>query len=166
MMPRVTGNAARAAAILILSLPAFAAGAGTPAPDFTLTARDGGTVSLAKHRGEVIVLNFWATWCGPCRKEMPLLESIHRRYQERGLTLIGVNVERDPKAADAWLRQTPVTFPIVYDTESKVSQLYKVNGMPSTVFIDRRGNLRRIHQGYKPGDENEYLDQIRKLLRE
>ncbi|HTV49909.1 MAG TPA: TlpA disulfide reductase family protein, partial [Steroidobacteraceae bacterium] len=68
--------------------------------------------------------------------------------------------------AEAWLKQTPVTFPVLFDTKSTVSSLYGVPGMPTTVFIDRKGNVRTLHQGYKPGDENEYLDQIRALIRE
>ena len=77
-----------------------------------------------------------------------------------------MNVEPDSKAADDWLKETPVSFPILYDTESKVSKLYDVQGMPSTVIIDRNGKVRFIHRGYKPGDENEYLDSIRTLIRE
>ncbi len=80
--------------------------------------------------------------------------------------LLGVNVEPDSNAANNWLKQTPVSFPVLYDKESKVSQLYDVAGMPSTVFIDRKGNLRVIHRGYKPGDENEYLDSVKSLIRE
>jgi len=112
------------------------------------------------------MLNFWASWCGPCRQEMPLLDNIYKKYNKMGFTLIGVNVEPDRKSAEAWLKQTPVSFPVLFDTESKVSRLYNVSGMPSTVFIDRKGNLRDLHQGYKPGDENGYLDQIRSLIRE
>jgi peroxiredoxin len=97
---------------------------------------------------------------------MPLLESIYKKYNKLGFTMIGVNVEPDSKAADAWLKETPVSFPILYDRDSKVSKLYDVEGMPSTVIIDRSGKLRKLHRGYKPGDENEYLDSIRALIRE
>ncbi len=112
------------------------------------------------------MLNFWASWCGPCRQEMPLLENIYKKYNKMGFTLIGVNVEPDSKAADDWLKQTPVSFPIIYDKDSTVSKAYDVSGMPSTVIIDRKGNIRVLHRGYKPGDENEYLDSIRTLVRE
>jgi peroxiredoxin len=95
-----------------------------------------------------------------------LLENIYKKYNKLGFTLVGVNVEPDSKAADDWLKQTPVTFPIAYDKESKVSRMYDVAGMPSTVIIDRKGNVRKLHKGYKPGDENEYLDTIRNLVRE
>jgi len=83
-----------------------------------------------------------------------------------GFTMVGVNVEPDSAGAVDWLKATPVTFPILFDTDSKVSKLYAVSGMPSTVIVDRKGNLRYLHRGYKPGDENEYLDQIRALVRE
>ena len=150
-----------------LALPALAADpTGSPAPPFTLGSKAGQSVSLAQYKGQVVMLNFWASWCGPCRQEMPLLESIYRKYNRLGFTLIGVNVEPDSNAANEWLKQTPVSFPILYDKESKVSKMYDVAGMPSTVIIDRSGKVRVLHRGYKPGDENEYLDSIRTLVRE
>jgi peroxiredoxin len=153
------------AAGLLFSLPVIADPAG-PAPPFTLAAKGGSNVSLSQYKGQVVMINFWASWCGPCREEMPLLETIYKKYSKLGFTMIGVNVEPDSKAADEWLKATPVSFPILYDTDSKVSKLYAVAGMPSTVIIDRSGNLRKLHRGYVPGDENEYLDSIRALIRE
>ena len=168
MRHRFASTAARTLAALLLALPVLTANAaGTPAPDFTLKSRDGSEVSLSQFKGKVVMINFWATWCGPCRQEMPLLEEIYKKYNKSGFVLLGVNVEPDSKMAEDWLKkQKPVTFPILYDTESKVTGLYKVNGMPSSVFIDKKGNLRTLHTGYKPGDENEYLTQIRQLIRE
>jgi peroxiredoxin len=157
---------AAVAAALAISLPALAGTTGGPAPAFTLASRAGQDVSLAQYRGQVVMINFWASWCGPCRQEMPLLESIYKKYNRMGFTLLGVNVEPDSNAANEWLKATPVSFPILYDKDSKVSKLYDVAGMPSTVIIDRNGVLRVLHRGYKPGDENEYLDSIRSLIRE
>jgi peroxiredoxin len=157
---------AATAAALALALPALAGSVDAPAPSFSLAARGGQEVSLAQYKGQVVMLNFWASWCGPCRQEMPLLESIYKKYNKMGFTLLGVNVEPDSQAANEWLKQTPVSFPILYDKDSKVSKLYDVAGMPSTVIIDRGGRLRMLHRGYKPGDENEYLDSIRTLIRE
>jgi peroxiredoxin len=154
------------AAALAVTLPALAGSTGGPAPQFTLAARSGQDVSLAQYKGQVVMINFWASWCGPCRQEMPLLESIYKKYNKMGFTLLGVNVEPDSQAANEWLKQTPVSFPILYDKDSKVSKLYDVAGMPSSVIIDRSGKLRVLHRGYKPGDENEYLDSIRTLIRE
>lgn len=140
--------------------------AGAPAPTFQLGSADGKAVDLAGLKGKVVMINFWASWCGPCRKEMPILEQLNRQYRNKGLTLIGVNVEPDSQAAMDWLKATPVSFPILFDTESKVSKLYQVAGMPNTVILDRKGTVRYIHRGYQAGAENEYLDQIRQLIRE
>jgi peroxiredoxin len=168
MKHSIAGLAVRALAALIVALPALAISSSAPAPDFTLASRAGKPVSLAQFKGQVVMINFWATWCGPCRQEMPHLEAIHKKYSKMGFTMLGVNVEPDPKAASAWLAKqgTPVSFPILFDTDSKVSKLYSVAGMPSTVIVDRKGKVRVLHKGYKPGDENEYLNSIRTLIRE
>jgi peroxiredoxin len=150
----------------VVAAPIWAATVSGPAPAFKLTARSGETVSLADLRGQVVMINFWATWCGPCRQEMPHLEALYQRYESLGFTLLGVNVEQDPKGADKWLQETPVSFPILFDPENKVSKLYDVEAMPSTVIVDRAGNVRFIHHGYKPGYEDEYQTQVRALLRE
>lgn len=157
----------RATAFAALATVCSLAGAATDvAPGFTLPSRGGDSVALEKLKGQVVMLNFWASWCGPCRQEMPLLDQMYKRYNSLGFTLLGVNVEEDTAAADKWLAQTPVSFPVLYDKQNKVSQLYQVNSMPSTVFIDRKGNVRYVHRGYQPGDESEYLNQIRALLKE
>jgi peroxiredoxin len=162
MKLRIAGLAA-----LFIALPVLAnVDTNSVAPDFTLNAQGGKSVELTQFKGQVVMLNFWASWCGPCRQEMPLLDSIYKKYSKLGFTMIGVNVEPDSKAANDWLKQTPVSFPILYDTDSKVSKLYGVSGMPSTVIVDRKGTVRMIHHGYKPGDEEEYLSSIRSLMRE
>jgi peroxiredoxin len=151
---------------LATALPASNLAPGAPAAAFQLPAAAGDAVSLAGLKGQVVLINFWASWCGPCRQEMPVLDQLYRKYKPAGFTLLGVNVE--PKSADAlgFLKTTPVSFPILFDTQSKVSTLYEVAGMPSTVIVDRKGTVRYVHQGYKPGDESQYQDQIRSLLRE
>jgi len=152
----------------VFVLPAFAASSSGPAPSFQLSGRGGKTIDLAQFKGQVVMINFWATWCGPCRQEMPLLEDIYKKYKPMGFTLIGVNVEPKTGDPEGWLSKLPkpVTFPVAYDVDSKVSKLYKVAGMPTTVFIDRKGNVREVHKSYRPGDENLYLTQIRSLLKE
>jgi thiol-disulfide isomerase/thioredoxin len=147
---------------------ALAASSSGPAPGFQLSGRDGKTINLAQFKGQVVMINFWATWCGPCRQEMPLLEDIYKKYKPMGFTMLAVNVEPDTKAAEAWLGKLakPVTFPVAFDVDSKVSKLYKVETMPSTVLVDRKGNVRVLHRGYKPGDENAYLTHIRSMLKE
>ena len=151
---------------LILTTSAMSDSAEGIAPDFGLPAASGDAVSLADFSGQVVMINFWASWCGPCRQEMPLLDELHQRYQSLGFTMLGVNVEEDSTLADRFLEDTPVSFPILYDRENSVSKLYDVIAMPSTVIVDRSGNIRFIHHGYVPGTESEYQNQIRALLRE
>jgi peroxiredoxin len=140
---------------------------GQPAPPFSLPLRGGdSSLSLEQLRGQVVMVNFWASWCGPCREEFPLLDQMYKKYKTLGFTMLGVNVEPDSKDAEGFIAKTPVSFPIVFDRSSTASKLYHVEGMPSTVLIDRNGVLRWVHRGYKAGDENEYLDQVRALLRE
>lgn len=152
------------AAILAFALPAWAAPADVQAPAFTLQSVDGHTVSLAQFKGDVVMINFWASWCGPCRQEMPLLDSIYKQYKDMGFTLLGVNVEPDTHNAGAWLKKTPVSYPILFDPKSQVSQLYQVQAMPTTVIVDRQGMVRFVHNGYLPGDENQYMNSIRTLI--
>jgi peroxiredoxin len=156
-------------ACLALGIPTLAAAAanpGGPAPDFTLAARDGGKVSLAELKGQVVMINFWATWCGPCRQEMPLFAQLQSKYEPLGFTLLAVNVEPDSAAAVNWLKGMPITFPVLFDTDSAVAGRFGVEGMPSTVFVDRQGQVRYVHRGYKPGDEAKYADMIRSLVKE
>jgi len=163
---RRSGLRAAATVAVALACTLLLGASNGAAPTFSLPSRNGGTVALADLKGQVVMLNFWASWCGPCRQEMPLLDQMHKKYESLGFKLLGVNVEADTKDAEQWLAKTPVTFPILYDRENKVTQMYSVNAMPSTVFIDRKGNVRYVHRGYKAGDEAEYLNQIRVLLKE
>jgi thiol-disulfide isomerase/thioredoxin len=140
---------------------------GQPAPAFTLPLRGGSApLGLDKLRGQVVMVNFWASWCEPCRKEFPLLDQIYKKYKPVGFTLVGVNVEPESKDAESFIAKTPVSFPILFDKDSAVSKLYHVSGMPTTVLIDRKGVLRYVHRSYVPGDENEYLDKVRAILAE
>jgi thiol-disulfide isomerase/thioredoxin len=153
-------------ALVASGIATAAAVPGSPAPALVLPARDGGTVDLASLKGEVVMINFWATWCGPCRQEMPLLAQLHAKYEPLGFTLLGVNVEPDSAAAVDWLKGVPVSFPILFDKDSAVAGRFGVEGMPSTVFVDRNGQVRYVHRGYKPGDEAKYADMIRSLVKE
>ncbi len=137
-----------------------------PAPDFTLKSRSGENLKLSEFRGEVVLINFWASWCGPCRQEMPLLDQLYQRYNPIGFTILGINVEEDPGQAMKLLKDVPVSFPILFDTENSVSKLYQLTGMPSTMIVDRDGNIRFQHFAYLPGYEKKYEEQIKELIRE
>ena len=136
------------------------------APNFTLKSNTGKNIKLSELRGQVVLLNFWASWCGPCRQEMPLLEQLQQRYSALGFTVLGVNVEEDPGKAKTLLKDIPVSFPILFDTQNIVSKQYQVSAMPSTVMIDRNGNMRYLHKGYKPGDEAQYKKWVKQLIKE
>ncbi|KUJ83812.1 TlpA family protein disulfide reductase [Microbulbifer flavimaris] len=153
-------------ATLLLAAVAAHASAAEPSPDFTLASHQGDNLRLAEQRGDVIMLNFWASWCGPCRKEMPLLDALHDRYEAAGFQVWGVNVDAERADAEEMLRRIPVDFPILFDSKSDVSKLYGVDAMPSSVFIDRDGNVRHIHRGYRDGDEAAYKKIIKELIRE
>jgi peroxiredoxin len=137
-----------------------------PAPDFALKSGSGANLRLSEFRGEVVMINFWASWCGPCRQEMPLLDELYSQYKPLGFTILGVNVEEDSSKAKEVLEDIPVSFPVLFDTDSTVSKLYNVVAMPSTVLVDRDGNMRYLHRGYKPGYEDAYQEQVRALIRE
>lgn len=136
------------------------------AANFTLKSSNGENVRLSEHRGEVVLINFWASWCGPCRQEMPELEALHQRYRDLGFTVFGINVEQDRSSAERILRDLGLSFPVLFDDENKVSELYDVDAMPVTVLVDRNGEVRFAHKGYKPGYEDMYEQQIRELVKE
>ncbi len=139
---------------------------GQAAPDFSLKSSTGENLRLSEFRGDVVMINFWATWCGPCRQEMPLLDELYDRYQRVGFNLLGVNIDDDSSRAMKMVADLGVSFPVLFDARKEVSKLYQVNAMPVTVLVDRDGNVRHVHHGYKPGYEEKYLNEIRALLRE
>jgi len=139
---------------------------GQSAPDFALKSSTGENLRLSEYRGDVVMVNFWATWCGPCRQEMPLLDELYSRYQRVGFSLLGVNIDDNSSKAMNMVSELGVSFPVLFDVHKEVSKLYQVEAMPVTILIDREGTVRHVHHGYKPGYEDKYLDQIRSLLRE
>ena len=155
---------------VLLSAPAGAVaavvGPDHNAPDFTLRTLDGPNLRLQEQRGRVVLVNFWATWCGPCRLEMPHLNRLYEKYRAAGFTLLGVNIDEDARNAAGLSAKLGLKFPVLLDTDKKVSRLYDLGTMPSTVLIDRDGRVRFVHLGYKDGYETIYEKQIRDLLKE
>ena len=153
---------------LVLVSASFATAADTaqPAPDFTLPSNIGDNVRLAEQRGNVVLINFWASWCAPCRQEMPHLNAISDQYTPLGFSMLGVNVDADKADAERAIKALKVSFPVLFDSDNLVAELFKVDAMPTTVIIDRDGNLRHLHRGYKPGYEKEYAEQVAQLIRE
>jgi len=112
-----------------------------PAPGFRLTDADGAPRTLEGFRGSVVLLNFWATWCIPCRDEMPAMERLHRAYRERGLTVLGVNFKESAREVRAFLEKLGVSFGTMLDMDGAVSGMYRVRGLPVTFLVDREGRL-------------------------
>ena len=120
---------------------------GQKAPDMPMLGIEGGVVRLDSFKGKVVVLNFWATWCPPCRKEMPLLESTYKRYQENGLVILGINYNEDRERVLKFTQEMGVTFPVILDKELKLTRRYGVLSLPATFFIDKKGIIRGQHKG-------------------
>jgi peroxiredoxin len=153
-----------AAACMCVPMLSHAVAVSDVAPDFTLKSVDGTNTRLKEFRGQVVLINFWASWCGPCRQEMPLLERIDERYKGAGFTVLGVNVEGKPGPAKEVASKAGVSFPVLVDENQKVSELYDLESMPSSIVVDRDGVVRYVHKGYKPGDETKYLEVVKKLI--
>jgi peroxiredoxin len=162
----------RTARVLLCAALAFIASASVEAiaptaaaPDFTLRTMNGPNLRLAEQRGRVVMVNFWATWCGPCRQEMPHLNRLYEKYRASGFVLLGVNVDDDTRNAAELATKLGLKFPVLLDTDKGVSKLYDLSTMPSTVLIDRDGKVRYVHRGYLTGYEDTYDKQIRELLK-
>jgi peroxiredoxin len=138
---------------------------GGPAPDFRLADLTGKQVALSDYKGKVVVLDFWASWCGPCREELPVLERLNKSYAGQGLVVLGVNIDNQASAAKDFLKKLPVTFPVVHDAEKQVAKQFAPPTMPSSYIIDRSGKLRHVHAGYKASDAAKIETEIKELLK-
>ena len=123
-------------------------------------------LDLDGFRGRVVYLDFWASWCGPCRQSFPWMQTMKRTYENQGLTVVAVNLDTDRAAADRFLVQFHPTFDVRFDPSGELAEVYKVQGMPSSVLIDRHGVARFTHVGFRPVDGAVYEAQVRGLLAE
>ena len=122
-------------------------GTGSQAPLFELEAANGGMVGLEDYRGQVVLLNFWATWCAPCRIEMPLLQSTFESFKDQGLVILGIDFDEPADLVASFGDEMGLTFPLLLDPGGKVQQQYKVRGYPTTVILDREGRIQAYHIG-------------------
>jgi peroxiredoxin len=160
----------RSTALALMAAATFAAHANVaaqkPAPDFTLKSAEGRNLRLAEQKGQVVLVNFWASWCGPCRQEMPHLNRLYDKYRSSGFTLLGVNIDDDPGVGASTAAKWGVRFPVLLDADKTVAKRYDMGSMPATVLIDRDGKVRFLHRGYREGVEASYEQQIRELVKE
>lgn len=158
----------------LLALLACAAGAsqvgaapppGTEAPDFALKSTAGENLRLSEYRGDVVLLAFFATWCGDCRAQASALSELHARYGDAGLELLAVSLDQSMRQASDMAKTLDVTYPVLHDAGGAVGKLYEVDRMPVVVMIDRSGVVRDVLQGYRRGS-TEYVERVQALLRE
>jgi peroxiredoxin/Cu/Ag efflux protein CusF len=145
--------------------PPAAGPARFPAPDFTLRSLDGATLSLSRQQGKAVLLNFWATWCIPCRTEMLAIERLYQRHKDQGLEVIAINLDvLSTAGVEAFLKEVTVTFPIVLDPEWSTARAYRVLGLPTTYLIDRAGNVVVRETGARDWDDQTTHAAVTKLL--
>ncbi|MDP9084928.1 MAG: TlpA family protein disulfide reductase [Pseudomonadota bacterium] len=123
-------------------------------------------LDLSAYRGKVVYVDFWASWCGPCKQSFPWLDNLVREYSSQNFVVIGVNVDKDRAQAERFLHETPAEFSIVYDPKGELAAAYKVTGMPSGVLIDRAGRVRFQHAGFSGTQKGLYEEQLQTLLAE
>lgn len=158
-----------ACAVLLCSAAGAAQAAaevGQAAPPFNLASAEGVIMGPHQWRGQVVYLDFWASWCGPCRQSFPWMGDLHRRYGPQGLTVVGVNLDTRLADAQAFLKSVPAPFPIVYDAAGKTPRAYAIKAMPTSVLIGRDGRVRQIHAGFRPSDTAALEAAITQALKE
>ena len=137
----------------------------TQAPDIQLQT-DSGTKQLSHYKGKAVYLDFWASWCKPCKRSFPWLNEIQHMYKEQGFEVLAVNLDEDRKKADKFLFQMPANFLIAFDPEGKTADSFQVIGMPSSFLIDRQGFIRERHTGFRVKSIRKKEFAIEKLLKE
>ena len=150
-----------AAALGVAAAPARAVAVGEPAPEITVITADGKPVTLAAFRGKTVYLDFWASWCAPCRVSFPFMNAMHEKYGPAGLVIVGVNVDKKRADAEKFLARVPASFAIVYDEPGATPSAYAVKKMPTSVLIDSQGRIAAAHSGFT----NEMRDDVESKIR-
>ena len=154
-----------AAAALCLALPALAVDDGQPAPAFSLPPLGGGArVSLDAQKGKVVFVDFWASWCGPCRQSLPLYDKLNAELAQQPFTLLAVNLDEDDDAANGFLKEHPVHYTVLRDPAGDVPKAFGLVGMPTSYLIDQHGVVRAHHSGFDAKDLDTLRREIHGLL--
>jgi Peroxiredoxin len=136
------------------------------AKDFSLKGLDGKEYKLSNFRGKVVVLDFWATWCPPCRASLSFFENIHKKYKDKGLVVVGVSVDMSDRVVKKFVESKGLTYLILLDKDNLVSDLYNVFSIPTTIIIDKNGNIVTRKVGFNKSYERYYEETVKKLLEE
>ncbi len=158
-----------AALLLTASFTGFGGSAqaidkGQTAPEIALKTLAGETVKLSALKGKVVLVDFWASWCAPCRESMPVLEKLSKSYKDKGFVVLGVNIDNDAEAARKFLKDLPVSFQVVCDAQKQAAKAYAPPTMPSSYLIDRQGKIHVVHAGFKKSDAAKLEAEIKTLL--
>ena len=140
--------------------------AGTAAPDFVLKSVEGRNLRLSEYRGQVVLLGFWASYCGECRSQLEGLGELYSRYEGAGFELLTINLDRQLVQASDAADAMKIGFPVLHDVGGSVGEQYDVQSMPYLLLIDRDGIVRDEFEGYRDGYEEQYLERVRALLAE
>jgi peroxiredoxin len=155
--------------VILLAPPAAAVEIDMPpntkAPGFVLKNMDGEHVSLAALRGKVVLLNFWATWCRPCKEEMPAFEKLYAKYKDRGFVVLAVSINRSKTSITGFLEDMDLSYHILMDDDSRVLKLYKVYSIPTTFLIDKTGLIVKKYHGQEDWTSTEMASTIEELLK-
>ena len=151
-------------AVLVSAAPAHAARIGDSAPAFDLAMADGRPVSLASLRGNVVYVDFWASWCVPCKRSFPWMNALHDRHRGEGFAIVAINVDKRRPDAERFLRDVPATFPVVFDAAGATPAAFDVKGMPSSYLIDRNGIVVAVEEGFHDEHVAALEARIRALL--
>lgn len=162
---RVGAAVAMALCGLLAAPGAWSLASGEPAPACAAPALDGGgNVSLADYRGRVVYLDFWASWCGPCRESFPFMNDLQREFAARGLQIVAVSVDKTPAEARRFLARYPAQFTVALDAAAACPAAFRLEGMPSSFVIDRTGAVRAAHVGFREQDRAEIRRQLLEAL--
>lgn len=138
---------------------------GQPAPQFTLpTLQQEQPTALQQYAGKVVYLDFWASWCAPCRTSFPLLNNLHEKLKAQGFEVVAVNLDEDKTKAEKFLEEIPVGFTVLRDAKGEWADQYVVESMPTSFIIDRKGVVQMIHHGFTSGDIHEIEEKVTQLL--
>lgn len=141
---------------------------GKTAPDFTGNDIDGKTISLSDYKGKVVLLDFWASWCMPCREELPFLKEFYQDHQKENFIVLAVNIDDKEENMRQFLEKYYVThvFPVIFDQEKRIPPLYELESMPTSLFIDKNGIIRYVHTGFNDNMKKEFKEELSILLHE